>query len=53
MDLLHQNLKFIKTLSFQIPLAIQFQKGGIIQLTKWLAAYLAPNVRVNCLSQGV
>ena len=27
-------------------------KGGIIQLTKWLASYLAPKVRVNCLSPG-
>ena len=27
-------------------------KGGLIQLTKWLASYLAPNVRVNCVSPG-
>lgn len=27
-------------------------KGGIIQLTKWLASYLSPKVRVNCVSPG-
>ena len=27
-------------------------KGGVIQLTRWLATTLAPDVRVNCLSPG-
>jgi len=27
-------------------------KGGVIQLTKWLATTLAPDIRVNCLSPG-
>jgi gluconate 5-dehydrogenase len=28
-------------------------KAGVIQFTKWLAAYLAPyNIRVNCISPG-
>lgn len=27
-------------------------KGGVIQLTRWLATSLAPDVRVNCLSPG-
>ena len=27
-------------------------KAGIIQLTKWFASYLAPKVRVNCISPG-
>ena len=34
------------------PIGYSVSKGGMIQLTKWLAAYLAPNVRVNCLSPG-
>lgn len=27
-------------------------KGGVIQLTRWMATTLAPDVRVNCLSPG-
>lgn len=27
-------------------------KGGVIQLTRWLATTLAPDIRVNCLSPG-
>jgi len=27
-------------------------KGGVIQLTRWLATTLAPEVRVNCLTPG-
>lgn len=27
-------------------------KGGVIQLTRWLATTLAPAIRVNCLSPG-
>lgn len=27
-------------------------KGGIIQLTRWLATTLAPDIRVNCVSPG-
>ena len=25
-------------------------KGGLLQLTKWLSTYLAPDVRVNMIS---
>jgi NAD(P)-dependent dehydrogenase (short-subunit alcohol dehydrogenase family) len=34
------------------PAAYAASKGGLLQLTKWLAATLAPNVRVNSISPG-
>jgi NAD(P)-dependent dehydrogenase (short-subunit alcohol dehydrogenase family) len=34
------------------PAAYAASKGGLIQLTKWLATALAPDIRVNCLSPG-
>jgi NAD(P)-dependent dehydrogenase (short-subunit alcohol dehydrogenase family) len=34
------------------PAAYAASKGGIIQLTRWLAAWMAPDVRVNTLSPG-
>lgn len=34
------------------PAAYAASKGGLIQLTKWLATVLAPDVRVNCISPG-
>lgn len=34
------------------PAAYSASKGGLIQLTKWLATTLAPKVRVNCISPG-
>jgi NAD(P)-dependent dehydrogenase (short-subunit alcohol dehydrogenase family) len=34
------------------PAAYAASKGGIIQLTKWLATVLAPDIRVNCISPG-
>ena len=34
------------------PAAYAASKGGLVQLTRWLATELAPNVRVNALSPG-
>lgn len=34
------------------PAAYAASKGGLIQLTKWLATTLAPSIRVNAISPG-
>jgi len=34
------------------PAAYAASKGGLIQLTRWLATVLAPNIRVNALTPG-
>jgi NAD(P)-dependent dehydrogenase (short-subunit alcohol dehydrogenase family) len=34
------------------PAAYAASKGGLIQLTRWLATVLGPSIRVNCLSPG-
>lgn len=34
------------------PAAYAASKGGLLQLTRWLATTLAPSVRVNCISPG-
>jgi NAD(P)-dependent dehydrogenase (short-subunit alcohol dehydrogenase family) len=34
------------------PAAYAATKGGLLQLTRWLATVLAPDVRVNAISPG-
>ena len=34
------------------PAAYSVSKGGLLQLTRWLATTLAPNVRINSISPG-
>lgn len=34
------------------PAAYSVSKGGLLQLTRWLATTLAPNIRVNAISPG-
>lgn len=34
------------------PAAYAASKGGVIQLTRWLATTLAPEIRVNCICPG-
>lgn len=34
------------------PAAYAASKGGLLQLTRWLATNLAPAIRVNCLTPG-
>jgi NAD(P)-dependent dehydrogenase (short-subunit alcohol dehydrogenase family) len=34
------------------PAAYAASKGGLIQLSRWLATTLAPSIRVNCISPG-
>lgn len=34
------------------PAAYAASKGGLVQLTRWLATSLAPRLRVNCVSPG-
>ena len=33
-------------------LSYSVSKGGLLNLTKWLATYLAPKIRVNAISPG-
>lgn len=50
--LLGPNLSIYNDTKMGNPAAYSSSKGGLIQLSKWLATTLAPEVRVNCISIG-
>jgi NAD(P)-dependent dehydrogenase (short-subunit alcohol dehydrogenase family) len=42
---------YVKT-KMKNPAAYSVSKSGLLQLTKWLAVYLSPKIRVNMISPG-
>lgn len=46
------DMRLYENLSMGNPAAYAASKGGLIQLTRWLATVLAPDIRVNCISPG-
>ncbi|MBI4064622.1 MAG: SDR family oxidoreductase [Elusimicrobia bacterium] len=46
------NLSLYEGTSMGNPAAYAASKGGLIQLTRWLATVLAPKVRVNAITPG-
>ncbi|MBW1740292.1 MAG: SDR family oxidoreductase [Deltaproteobacteria bacterium] len=46
------DMRLYDGLSMGNPAAYAASKGGLLQLTRWLAAVLAPEVRVNTISPG-
>ena len=50
--ILGPNLSLYENTKMGNPAAYSASKGGLTQLTKWLATVLAPKVRVNIISPG-
>ena len=46
------NMKLYENTSLGNPAAYAASKGGLLQLTRWLATVLAPDIRANCISLG-
>lgn len=46
------DMRLYESLAMGNPAAYAASKGGLIQMTRWLASVLAPQVRVNCVSPG-
>ena len=46
------NWKFYEDTNLSNPAAYGVSKGGVIQLTRWLATTLSPNIRVNAIAPG-
>ena len=47
-----QKLSLYEGMDYLTPAAYAASKGGIVQLTRYLATVLAPKIRVNCISPG-
>lgn len=47
-----QKLSMYEDSNYLTPAAYSASKGGVIQLTKYLASILSPQIRVNCISPG-
>ena len=50
--LLGPDMRLYKGTEMGNPAAYAASKGGLIQLTRWLATVLAPEIRVNAISPG-
>ena len=51
--LLYPDWEMYKNTRVQSVLSYSVSKGGLLNLTKWLATYFAPKIRVNAISPGV
>lgn len=47
-----QKMSMYKDMDYLTPAGYSASKGGLIQLTKYLASILSPQIRVNCISPG-
>jgi NAD(P)-dependent dehydrogenase (short-subunit alcohol dehydrogenase family) len=50
--LLGPDMSLYEGTSMGNPAAYAASKGGLVQLTRWLATALAPDIRVNCITPG-
>ncbi len=47
-----QKMSMYEGMDYLTPAAYAASKGGLVQLTRYLATVLAPQIRVNCISPG-